>query len=1135
MKRNYLFLSLGILFLVLEFSPALSQQLAFHKVSPPEGKIFEHVTGIAQDGHGYMWFATKRGLFRYDGYELISYKNDPLNSNSLASDALEAISIDKSGIIWLGTSANGLERFDPANGIFSHFRSDKSFQTISSDLVRAVFVDRNGILWLGTTEGLDAYDINTGKFKHYRHLTKDTTSISSNEVISIYEDKQGTLWIGTGSVYSDDKDKTAVGGLNRMNKSTGTFTRYKHNPANSNSLISNKVSAIFEDSKGNFWVGTAGDGLHSMDRKAGTFQRHRYNPANPQQLSRPPINKIFSQHDHITFITEDASGGLFIGTAESGLNYYNRTTGTLTHYESGKDTAGSFTSRTTWSAYKSHDGVIWISTLEGTLFRINPMSWNIPFTESKFGAVQRFYQEEDGTQWIGLEKGGLLQKKGDGEIKRFLHDPRDPTSIADNTVGEIYTDHQGNFWIGTDQGLDLFNKQMGTFTHHRHDANNTSTLSHNVISVVQEDRNGNLWVGTLRGLNRMNKNRKAFVRYIFYPQDSVYFGPNTITSIIHDSKRQLWVSCAQGGGLHKLDSVSGRFKTYLRGITIVKVYEDMTGTVLAGGNNLYQYDSKADTFYAYVDPVSPVEINNIRSFLEDKQGGLWIGIPDGLLKINRTDSESILYGRNYGVNGNDFVYGSCYKAADGKLFFGHASGFYSFYPQRLTEGMKPPLITLSNFRLANRLVKPDKNGPLPKPLSELNQIILHYKQNVFSIDFAAIDYTNPEDNRHLFMLENYDNDWREASTEHRAYYFNVPPGKYTLRVKGTNGYGLWAERKLEIIITPPWWRTWWAYTIFVLLLITIVWAIIYYKSRGLIKEKKILEAKVNERTSKIVQQKEEIAAQRDNLEQTLDELKSTQSQLVQREKMASLGELTAGIAHEIQNPLNFVNNFSEVNDELLKELKVEADKGNLEEVKAIANDIAFNSEKINHHGKRADAIVKGMLQHSRSSTGQKEPTDINALADEYLRLAYHGLRAKDKSFNANFKTEFDNSIPKINVVPQEIGRVILNLINNAFYAVSEKTKSSMLNAEGYEPTVTVRTSKQKERVEIRIADNGNGIPQKILDKIFQPFFTTKPTGQGTGLGLSLAYDIITKGHNGELKLETKEGEGSEFIIQLPTN
>ena len=275
-----------------------------------------------------------------------------------------------------------------------------------------------------------------------------------------------------------------------------------------------------------------------------------------------------------------------------------------------------------------------------------------------------------------------------------------------------------------------------------------------------------------------------------------------------------------------------------------------------------------------------------------------------------------------------------------------------------------------------------------------------------------------------------------------------------------------------------------------------------------------------------------LTEKKEKLEHTLAELKSTQYQLIQSEKMASLGELTAGIAHEIQNPLNFVNNFSEVNEELVRELKTEAEKGNLEDVKAIANDIALNSEKINHHGKRADTIVKGMLQHSRTSSGQKEPTDINKLADEYLRLAYHGLRAKDKSFNANLKTELDNSIGKINVAPQEIGRVILNLINNAFYAVNEKQKQ---NVNGYEPTVTITTAKRNGKVEIKVKDNGNGIPQKIVDKIFQPFFTTKPTGQGTGLGLSLAYDIITKGHGGELKVETKEGEGSEFIIRLPLN
>ena len=268
------------------------------------------------------------------------------------------------------------------------------------------------------------------------------------------------------------------------------------------------------------------------------------------------------------------------------------------------------------------------------------------------------------------------------------------------------------------------------------------------------------------------------------------------------------------------------------------------------------------------------------------------------------------------------------------------------------------------------------------------------------------------------------------------------------------------------------------------------------------------------------------------LESTLTNLKATQTQLIQSEKMASLGELTAGIAHEIQNPLNFINNFSDINKELLAEMKEELDKGNIVDAKTIADDVISNQEKINHHGKRADGIVKGMLQHSRTSSGQKELTDINALCDEYLRLAYHGLRAKDKSFNARFESNFDPAIGKINIIPQDMGRVILNLINNAFYAVSEKQKN-ILAGQHYEPVVTITSQKINGKVELCIFDNGSGIPQIILDKIFQPFFTTKPTGLGTGLGLSLSYDIITKGHGGELKVETKEGEYTKFIILLP--
>jgi two-component system NtrC family sensor kinase len=287
-----------------------------------------------------------------------------------------------------------------------------------------------------------------------------------------------------------------------------------------------------------------------------------------------------------------------------------------------------------------------------------------------------------------------------------------------------------------------------------------------------------------------------------------------------------------------------------------------------------------------------------------------------------------------------------------------------------------------------------------------------------------------------------------------------------------------------------------------------------------------LEKLVEERTSELRQQKEQV-------ENTLLELKSTQSQLIQSEKMASLGELTAGIAHEIQNPLNFVNNFSEVNTELIEEMNEEINKGNLELVKTIANDIKENEQKIIHHGKRADAIVKGMLQHSRKNTGQKELADINDLADEYLRLSFHGLRAKDKSFNATMKTNFDETIGKINIVPQDIGRLLLNLFNNAFYAVSEKKKNeSIQGLNNYEPTVSVSTKKLNKTIEISVRDNGNGIPEEVMDKIFQPFFTTKPTGEGTGLGLSLSYDII-KAHSGELKVETKENEFTEFIIHLP--
>jgi signal transduction histidine kinase len=470
------------------------------------------------------------------------------------------------------------------------------------------------------------------------------------------------------------------------------------------------------------------------------------------------------------------------------------------------------------------------------------------------------------------------------------------------------------------------------------------------------------------------------------------------------------------------------------------------------------------------------------------------------------------------------------------MFFSdnYGNGYYSFFPAQIKRNAKKPDLLITTFRIGDQIVKPSKGSPLNLPVSDTREIRLNYKQNVFSFDFVGIHYGNPDGNRHLYMLENLDNDWRKVGEEKTAYYYNVPPGNYVFRVKAASSDNVWADEKsIIVIISPPWWRTWWAYTIYGICILA-----------GLFLADRIQRRRIIERER--IQSREKELAQAREIEQAYNKLKSTQAQLIQSEKMASLGELTAGIAHEIQNPLNFVNNFAELNKELISEMRIEMDRGNIEEARTISVGIEENSEKINEHGKRAGAIVNAMLQHAHVSAGNKEPTDINALAEEYLRLCYHGLRARDKSFHVHLQTDFDESIGKVNIIPQDIGRVLVNLYNNAFYAVSEKSKHQV---SGYEPTVLVTTKRvdssrgnvsgllpseihNPQCVMISVKDNGPGIPEPIRSKIFQPFFTTKPTGQGTGLGLSLSYDIV-KSHGGDLKLETGEGEITEFCVQLP--
>ncbi|MBA4411576.1 MAG: two-component regulator propeller domain-containing protein [Bacteroidota bacterium] len=1125
MKYKLQIIAIVLLISLVKWScPAVAQQIVFNTVPPPEGGDFNWVSGITQDINGFMWFSTKQGLHRYNGSQLTTYQHNPQNPNSISSNLLETVYADSNGDIWIGSLGSGLDRYNPETGIFSHFQHNPENQaSISSDTVTCILRDKQGILWIGTHGGLDQFDTKTNSFSHFRHQANETSSLSNNQVRAMFEDKHGTLWIGTGSPYPDNGGTPTDGGLNRFNKETGTFTRFLHDPNNNQSLISNKVSAIFEDNQGVLWIGTAKNGLHKMNREQGTFERLIYDPVHPEKLSGPAVSKETPIYEHITFITQDAAGNYWLGTVEAGIYYFNPKEEKVVQFKRIETAISGFKDNGAWPAFNSRDGILWIGGIShGNIYRINPIKMEIPRIPTSRG-VSAFYEAKNGDFWIGGDDGLVITDRNKHQRKPLIPDI-DPTNKTDNWVNIIKEDRQRNIWVGGANGLNLWDTKSGSFIQYKYDSLNNKTLSDNRVLSILEDSKSNFWIGTVNGLSLMDREKGIFSRYYLREDDTIRIGYNVVSTVFEDKTNNLWIGLLNGGGVFLFNRETKKNKNYLKGSTITCLTEDNSGTLWLGGlDGLFRYNREEDNFIRYSDPGLMSGIPNVSSIVEDKQHCLWVSSSIGLIRINQQRNQTNKFGKSYGINANNLNWHEGFKTRNGQLYFASATGYYLVNPDEIAKNLKSPEIGFTSFRLADQAVISGDNGPLKEGLANTKEIRLSYGQNVFSFEFAIVDYADPEQNRLIYYLENYDKTWQQSNVEGKAYYFNIPPGKYTFHIKGANSYGAWAEKSIDIIILPPWWKTWWAYCIYGLLFIAVVFGFDRFQRQRLLSAER-----EKNRERELVQAKE--------IEKAYTELKTTQSQLIQSEKMASLGELTAGIAHEIQNPLNFVNNFSEVNTELIQEMKDEIEKGNLEVVKALANDIADNEEKINHHGKRADAIVKGMLQHSRSSSGVKEPANINALADEYLRLAYHGLRAKDKSFNATMKTDFDQSIGNINIIPQDIGRVILNLITNAFYAVK-----APLPPEGgfkdpdykHEPTVWVSTKKVGAKVLISVRDNGPGIPPKILDKIFQPFFTTKPTGEGTGLGLSMSYEIVTKGHGGELKVETKEGEGSEFTIILP--
>ncbi len=1133
-RKRFFFI---LLFVLVNSKFGIAQQpgLQFTLLENPNGKSLGNINDITQDRWGYMWFAGTgdKCIYRYDGNRMITFRHDSLNKNSLGMTNIEKIYADDSGKIWIG--GEGLDQYNPATGIFIHYRHDKNDTSILGkasyvsnslidDEVMAILKDRKGRLWIGTNKGLDRFDEKTGKFTHYRNDPGNPKSLSNDCVNTIYEDRQGDIWVGTGWRWFGYH--RGEGGLNRLN-SDGSFTRYMNNPKNSKTLINNKVTAIFEDSRGVFWIGTMGFGLNIMDRAKGSFERLPYSKKNGDTLHGLPYMPEIVNNP-VTFIRGDSTGSIWIGTRGYGINRYDTSTKTFIHFQSGNGIPDA----TAWCAYVSREGVLWTGTQDNVnLYYTDPSVKQI--SNISIGPMGNpsscFIDEGNGNYWVGSDGAGLLHfNKENKLLHRYTTEITEILRNSNHTISSMLQYHEDSIFLGMmEGGIVLFNTRTNHFSNLRYDKTTIDSLANPVNSIVK-DKDGYIWFTRWSGLVRYNP-RDGSVKY-YHPDanDTTTISSDRVSSVFLDSRGDLWVGTFRVSdekgisytALNRMDGKTGQFRHYLKGSIIKSTYEDSEGTIWTiNSNGLSRLKKGEDIFTTFINNQTSLGDTYVLGIVEDDKKYLWINTSSAILRLNPERNKIFTYGSKFGImthSGSDAVR----KLSNGKILFGNNQGFYSFYPEELNIKIPDININISSLFINNLPVPVGRSNALTKPLEEITTLTFKYNQNNIGFNFAADDYREPGAIKFFTKLENYDSVWREAKGDKSAFYFYVRPGDYIFRVKVVNGDGTEKEKAITIRINPPWWLTWWAFFVYGLLVLSAI--SIFYRFQ---KQRIIQKEKQKAQQFELEQAKE--------IERAYHELKSTQALLIQSEKMASLGELTAGIAHEIQNPLNFVNNFSDVNQELVDELNEENEKGNIIEVRNIAENIKDNEAKINFHGKRADAIVKNMLQHSRTNTGQLEPVDINALADEYLRLAYHGLRAKEKSFNALLKTEFDPAIGKVNIVSQDIGRLLLNLYSNAFYAVMEKQKTL---GDAYTPTIIVSTKLEllngSRKMMIKVGDNGMGIPQKVLDKIFQPFFTTKPTGQGTGLGLSLSYDIV-KAHHGEIKVDTREGEYTSFIIQLP--
>lgn len=827
--------------------------LKIDRFSVDDGLPHNNVTSVVQDSLGFLWLGTWDGLVRYDGTTFKIYTRVPGDSTSLSHSRVGDLHEDRRGTLWVGTHGGGLNRFDPATETFTHYRRDPDDPTsLSQDTVSVILEDRRGRMWVGTLGGgLNRFDPAAGTFTRYRHNPTDSTSLSNDHVRVLYEDRSGALWVGTGNP-SIVEAPPGRGGLNRFDRAAGIFTLYEHDPADPTSLIDNRVSSLYEDASGRFWVGTLGNVLHVMDRETGTFERLVYDPKRPGSLHEVedislPSSCESSSCGLITFLDEDRAGTLWIGTLREGLLRCDPVARVVRHHPADPHNPNGLANNRTVAFAQSRDGTIWIGNLgfdTAGLHRVLPVQSmphyvNVPGNPNSLShdSVWGLHADDDGVLWIATWGGGL--NRLDLETGRFTqhrHDPHDPESLSSDSLRILYEDRQGVLWIGMGDGvLNRFEKTSGRVTRYvletddpqHSDAPAVDAVVRGAVTAILEDRQGTLWVGTFGGgLKRFDRaSGIVTASYRHEGNDPQSLSSNQITAILEDRHGSLWVGTPFG--LNRFDPETETITRH-SSASILHLFEDRAGRIWAGTHQdgLLRFDPRTDVRFATAHALTG---HAVAAIVEDESGRLWMSTFTGprpvapgagsLIRFDPMTGQDRVLDAADGMPDVAFHRQSVAVDRDGRLYLGGPDGFITFDPDSIAE-RPPPRVLLTDLRLFNHRVVPGPHAPVQTPIYSAEAIRLSHRQHDFTIDYAGLGFSGGGPLDYRYMLEHHDEDWVDARALRSARYSRLRPGRYVFRVQAARRGEGWSPEAASIAVNvlPPWWRTWWAYLLYGLLL-----------------------------------------------------------------------------------------------------------------------------------------------------------------------------------------------------------------------------------------------------------------------------------------------------------------------------